>query len=711
MTTAVRYHHESIIDRRLPIIVVMLVTCVIVLTARLFYLQIVQHQQLTGLALKQQERTIEIQPTRGGIFDRHGRPLALNRQVTSFYAVPNELNLRQAPAKKLAKLLGVSEKRLRKRFKSNKAFVWIKRKVSDQVAKQVEALNLGGIRSLNETMRVYPEGSLASHVLGFVGLDNQGLAGIELAFDRLIKGEHGWIRINRDARGRRVPTSTKVHKASDPGKDVYLTIDKVVQHVAEQALAKGLKKHQAKHGTVIVMDPKTGEILALANKPDFDPNHFSSYPALARKNRAVVDVYEPGSTFKIVTGSAALEEGILNETVIIDCEQGEGRFNGTVIRDHEPRGKLDFRDVLVYSSNIGAVKIGMRLGGEKLYNYTRQFGFGKTTGIGLPGEAKGLLQPLVNWKKWKAISAPFGQGLAVTSIQMANAFAAIANQGQLMRPWIIKQIKNPDGSVVQVGKPEYDHQVISRKTADKMKLILKDVVARGSGRAAAIDHYQVAGKTGTAQKPKKHGRGYDHYYHISSFVGFFPADDPQLLISVVIDSPKGMQWGGLVAGPIFREIGGQLVAYLGIPPGPEKILALSESEPKIDGTHLGGLVTVPDCRLQDIKTAKKLIRSQGLLAVRIGKGSQVLEQRPPAGALINSDSRVILYMSEQRQDVVVPKLKGQSMRNAIQIINAYGLHATVSGSGMVMSQQPQAYARVMAGQPCAINCIDPEKGQ
>ncbi len=718
MKGAKREPRANIIDRRMPLLLAGMVLLFVTLTLRLFYIQIIQHQHLTTLALKQQERTIQIQPARGNIYDRNGQPLALNRQVTSFFAVPSAVTQPAQTARVLSSLLGMSSRRLLRRFKSRKAFVWIKRKVSDDVAARVKKLKLAGIKSLKETKRVYPEGSLASHVLGFVGLDNQGLAGIELAYDRMIRGGEGWIRINRDAKGRQVPASARVYKAPEPGKDIYLTIDKVVQHIAEEALDQGMEKCQAKHGSVVVVKPSTGEILAMANKPDFDPNHFNQYSLAARRNRAITDVYEPGSTFKIITAAAALEEGVLSENAIIDCGEGKGVFHGTVIRDHEPHGKLTFRDVIVYSSNVGAVKIGMRLGGDKLYNYVRHFGFGKPTGIEMPGEAEGLLQPPRAWKTWKAITTPFGQGVAVTTLQMAMAVAAVANNGRLMRPRLVEEIRGSDGHVVLNVKPESRRQVISAATAGKLRSFLCDVVIRGTGKDAAIPHYQVAGKTGTAQKPKKHGYGYDPVHHVGSFIGFFPAGQPQVLVSVVIDSPKTVQWGGLVAGPIFRHIGEQVVAYLGIPPGPEKVVTLASNRDALSGEDVSGLKAVPDCRFQSLGVSKKLLSGKGFKTTTLGKGRQVIRQRPAAGALINPCSPVILYLGKDQQDIgkaetfkqlVMPDLDGQSMRNAIQIMAAYGLKAKVLGSGMVESQKPQAYAKVSLDEPCIINCQDPEK--
>lgn len=709
--------HIANIDRRILLVIAGFGLLLTLLTLRLFYLQIVQHQHLSQLALRQQERTIEVQPARGRIFDRQGRPLALNRQSASFYAVPREIQAPDVTARKLAARLGVPARRLARRFKSRKAFVWVKRKVSDKAAQAVRDLKLPGVHELKETTRVYPEGKLACHLLGFVGLDNQGLAGIELQLDRAIRGQSGWIRITRDAQGRKIPASTRVHKRSHPGQDVYLTIDKMIQHIAEKELARCLADTGAQAGSVVVMDPRTGEILALANQPDFDPNHFNRYPPAARRNRAVTDIYEPGSTFKIVVAAAALEEGVFQETDIIDCEQGRGVFDGLVVRDHHPRGRLSIKDIVVYSSNVGAVKIGIRLGAEKLARYAKAFGFGRPTSIELPGEAGGILKPYRQWHRWTATSVPFGQGVAVTSLQMTAAYAAIANQGQLIKPWVVKEMRRPDDIRTKVGKPVYRERVISSRTAARMRKILEAAVNEGTGQKAALQHYRVAGKTGTAQKPLTSRRGYDPVYHVASFIGFLPADDPEYLIAVVIDGPHGVQWGGVVAGPVFRKITRQLVAYRGLPPGPQKIYAFAREKKNNRYDPRQILSEVPNVIGLSFNQARKKLNASGLQAQRLGQGGQVLGQRPLGGRRTSPGSPVTVYVADPEHagltdqtssQVVVPDLEGQSLRDALQIIQAYGLRAEITGSGLVKRQDPRPRTRVKIGELCAIHGEDPE---
>ena len=424
----------------------------------------------------------------------------------------------------------------------------------------------------------------------------------------------------------------------------------------------------------------------------------------------------PPTPSSLITSAAALEEGVYQEDDIIDCENGRAVFAGLVVRDHKARGKISFRDVFVYSSNIGAVKVGIRMGAEKLAHYSKMFGFGKATGVGMPGEVNGILKPFAQWKRWNAVSLAFGQGLAVTTLQMITAYTVIANDGRLVKPWIVKELRRPDEIRTKVGKPTYQDQVISARTARRMRNILQGVVEEGTGVEAGLEHYRIAGKTGTAQKPLPNGRGYDPKHHVASFVGFFPADNPKYLIAVMIDEPKGVQWGGVVAGPVFRKICRQMTAYLGIPPGPQKVYAFARQKQQSSLESITGIVTVPDVTGQSVGDSKKRLQQAGLRAVCLGQGKQVIGQRPFAGKKTNPESRVILYLADSDNtgisesvltEVVVPNLAGQSMRDALYILHAYGLRADISGSGVVKIQDPQPYARIKLGEHCALRCQDP----
>lgn len=696
------------------------------LTGRLFFLQIIEHPRLSQLATRQQERTIELQTPRGRIFDRAGRPLAMNLECQSFFAVPDEVVDPARTARALAPLTSWPAAALEKRLRKNKDFVWIRRKTGEPAAAAIRKLGLPGIHHLTETRRVYPEGRLACHVLGFVGLDNQGLDGIELQYEGAIRGTPGWMRIARDARGRVVESASRLVREPEPGQDVYLTLDSVIQHVAERELARAVEKYRARAGSIVVLDPANGEVLALANAPDFDPNAFGRFTAEARRNRAVRDLYEPGSTFKLVTAAAALETGTASESTPVDCEMGKCRFAGRIVKDHIPRGRISFADVFGYSSNIGTVKVGQKLGADRLVSYARAFGFGKPTGIELPGEAVGLLKSPERWTPATMASVPYGQEVAVTTLQSAVAYAAAANGGWLPKPTLIRELRQADGGVSRPERLEVRRQVVSQATAGRLRGLLQNAVAAGTGIEAQVPNFLVAGKTGTAQIPLSGGRGYDPVNCVASFIGFLPADSPRVLVAVVIDSPQGVQWGGVVAGPVFREIGRNLVSYLAIPPsGAAASAVASASVPPAEAplaspaSAPAAPVAVPDLTGQAASSAPAQLKALGLRVVCLGRGSRVAGQRPSAGTAVASGSPVTVYLADAApsptappspaaERVAVPNLAGLSLRTALQTLAAYGLRARVTGSGVVRAQSPLPLVQARLGSVCTLECRDPE---
>lgn len=703
---------DSTIDRRIVWVRLGLILLMGALTARLFYLQIIRHQFLTQLALRQQQRTLAVSPPRGKIYDCQGRPLALNRDCASFFAAPADVRNPGRTAQLLAPLVQVPAAQLEKRFRSDRDFVWIRRKLPDAAATAVRRLGLPGIHETRETQRVYPEGRLACHVLGFVGVDNQGLAGVELQCERSIRGTQGWMRIACDAQGRMLASASQICKQPEPGRDVILTIDKVVQHIAERELARAVEKYHARAGSVVVLDPRTGDVLALANLPDFDPNRFNAFPAENRRNRAVQDMAEPGSTFKLVTAAAALETGCFSENDVIDCEQGRAVFQKRTVRDHVPRGRISFRDVIGFSSNIGAVKIGLKTGAECLVRYAEAFGFGRPSGIELPGEAGGLVKRADKWDQTTRTSFPYGQEVAVTTLQTALAYAAVANDGWLPNPHIVRQ---PAGE--NPGRPNerplLRKQAVSAETARRLRGLLTAVVQQGTGTEAGLPNYTVAGKTGTAQKPLPHARGYDPVNHIASFVGFMPAEQPQVLIAVVIDSPRGVEWGGVVAGPVFREITQNLVAYLGIPPAGQGAVSVKPpvpAGPERAAAAPACLVRVPGVCGQEPGAGVQELAAAGLRADCQGRGGLIASQQPAAGLLVTAGSTVLLGLDNGGTggQVRVPNLSGQPLRPALQVLAAYGLRARVNGSGVVCSQYPIPNSRAQGGAVCILSCKDPE---
>ena len=533
---------------------------------RLYTLQIVQHQEITARATQQYERRIPVASKRGTLYDRQGRELAITVETSSVFAHPGLIQDPKVTASQLSQVLHVPSKEILERLQDGRPYVWIQRKVERGQAERVAALNLPGIGLVPEGKRYYPKKELAAHVIGFVGIDDKGLEGIELQYDHLLGGGSRLLTSQVDALGRIV--SRKQEKTGSLS-DLYLTIDEVIQHVAERELEAAVRRSEAKGGTVVVMDPKTGEILALANLPTYNPNDYASHPPAFRRNRALTDPYEPGSAFKVILAAAALEEGIVKPSDLFHGEDGVIEVAGVKIRDHERYGWMTFRDVLALSSNVGTIKVGMKVGKDLFYTYITHFGFGLPTGVDLPGESPGLIRRPRNWSEISIGALSIGQEISVTPLQLITAFATVANGGSLIRPYAVKAIRGPDRTLRQVTSIPV-RQVISREIAKTLSSILQEVVERGTGQEAAVPGYTVAGKTGTAQKMDKETGRYSHNKLVASFVGYVPAEEPRVTILVLLDEPRRFAWGGTGAAPAFREIARETLAYLKIPRGTPK---------------------------------------------------------------------------------------------------------------------------------------------
>jgi cell division protein FtsI (penicillin-binding protein 3) len=434
------------------------------------------------------------------------------------------------------------------------------RKLNPDKSAAIKKLNIKGLGFLKETKRIYPNSYLASHVIGFSGMDNVGLEGVERDYNRYLKGIGGWAIFLRDARQKKLDIWEKMVLPVD-GNDLVLTIDEVIQYIAERELDKAFKDFHAKGATIIVMDPHTGRILALANRPTYDLNEHSETSKDSMRNRAICDLLEPGSVFKIVTASAALEEKKASEEDVFFCENGSYKAGGRILHDHRPHGLLTFRQVIEESSNIGTVKIAQLLGADKLYHYIKAFGFGSKLGIDISGEISGMLSPPRTWSKTSITSIPIGQGVAVTALQLASAISVIANGGQLMKPYIVDSIRDSQGHLIKENKPALIHKAISVDTAMRIKKILTGVVEEGTGKLAKVSGFSAAGKTGTAQKLEPNGT-YSHTKYVASFIGFSPAEDPILTIVVVIDEPHPYYFGGVVAAPVFQKVASDAIRYI-----------------------------------------------------------------------------------------------------------------------------------------------------
>ncbi len=528
---------------------------------KLVFIQIFHSSYLGALAQKQHNYFIELEPVRGTIYDRQLRPLAMNIPVYSLYANPRAMSAKdkQEALRKLPALLNIDPAVVKERLSKEKYFVWIHRKLPLGQAERIKQLNIKGLDFMDETRRYYPNGSLAAHVIGFAGMDNTGLEGIELSYNDYLKGQPGWSRILRDARLRELMIGNTFLPPRD-GFNVVLTIDETIQYIAEHALEKAYKKHNAKAASIIVMDVRTGEILALANQPTYKIENFSSSHPESRTNRAIWFTYEPGSVFKIVTAAAALEGNYFTETNKIFCENGAYRIANHTLHDHHPHGTLTFREVFEQSSNIGVAKIAQKMGANTIYQYGRKFRFGMKTNIDLAGEVRGVLKPPSAWSKTTIGAIPMGQEVTVTQIQLLCAIAAIANDGVYMRPFVVKYIKDNHDEIIKSFEPEIVERVISSDVAKRLTDILVGVIEKGTGTLAKIKGVKVAGKTGTAQKVVNGMYSHSNFY--ATFFGFAPADHPRIAAIVVVDDPHPSYFGGTVAGPVFKEVVENTLKYL-----------------------------------------------------------------------------------------------------------------------------------------------------
>ncbi len=541
-----------------------------IIELRLIQLQIVEHEKYAKLAQKEQVRVVNTSPERGIIYDRHLKPLAINVTSYSLYALPKRISDPEKVAGKLSSLIDEEKDLILSLLKKDKSFVWVNRKLPFEVKERIEKLNLEGLDFVEEKKRFYPEKRLASHILGWVGVDNQGLGGVEYYYEKELRGKAGSILLRRDALGYTIPYTQTILKKTIPGKSLVLTIDSKIQSIVEEEISRAINRTGAKSGEAIFMDPQTGEILALVNKPDYNPNIYWDFSSYARKNRAIQHLYEPGSTFKVITSAALLEEGLIDLKDKIYCSASI-RFGSHTITDwKEFNRKMSFMEIISNSSDIGTIKAAQRMNKEIFYKYIKSFGFGEKTGIDLPGEARGIVKPPNKWYLTDFPCISIGQGIAVTPLQMVTALCAAINGGYLLQPHVVKSILNQEGKVVQEIKPKVIRKVISSDTSLKLKEALEKVVDNGTGKKAWIRGYTIGGKTGTAQIPSLNGRGYIPGKYIASFMGFAPVGDPKIAGIVVIKEPTGVYWGGEIAAPVFRNILSRILPLLGVLPERER---------------------------------------------------------------------------------------------------------------------------------------------
>jgi cell division protein FtsI (penicillin-binding protein 3) len=635
---------------RIFVVFILLFLCFPLIFLRITQLQLVKKDELSRLASKQHQSIITLIPKRGTMYDSKGKILANSIDVNSVYARPAGVKNPSQTAKKLADILDLDRGALRRKLKTKKSFVWVKRKVTPKETARIEKSRLEGIHFVKESRRFYPHSHLAAHLVGFVGIDSKGLEGIEAKYDAPLSGSTTRLISGRDAFGREIITELPILGKSPQNYNIYLTIDTNIQYTVEKELKAAVEGGGAKKGMAVVMDPTSGRVLAMANYPSFNPNRFWDTPPDTWRNRVVTDVFEPGSIFKVFLASAALEEKVAKRHDIFFCENGAYVLSGKIIRDVKKYGWLSLDHIIKYSSNIGATKIAERVGREKFYHYIREFGFGHKTGIDLPGEAMGIIRHPKKWSNVALGNIGFGQGIAVTSIQLVTAISAIANGGNLLKPYMVDKILDSKGNIISQSHPVIIRRVISEEVAKTMTSILTGVLREGgTGTRGALSFYEAAGKTGTAQKVDSLVGGYYEDRFISSFVGYVPSKQPRLVILVVIDEPQGIPYGGRVAGPVFKNIAERSLQYLNIPSTKGPILA---------------------------KASKREI-----------------PWRPPKKTIREAMHREI----PSRR---MPNLGGLSIRAALNKVRALELSVAVSGSGRVVDQRPRPGTIVGKGDAC-----------
>ncbi|MEO8431797.1 MAG: penicillin-binding protein [Acidobacteriota bacterium] len=647
--------------RRRNLFALFLIVWGLVVVGRLAQLQLAQGARYRARAQKQQERRIELSPRRGSILDREGRDLAVSVEVASVFAAPEEVTDPASVARTLAPLVAMPEKALLARLRLDRTFVWIVRKIDVAGADRIRALKLPGIRVVPETRRYYPKGSLAASVLGYVGTDDTGLAGVEYSYESAIRGKPGEIVTFQDARRSRYGEAEATARSEQEGATLTLSLDSGIQFAAERELAATMVELHAKSGSVVLMDPWTGEILAMASAPTFDPNQYGRYPADVRRNHAIADAYEPGSTFKIVTGSVALDDGVIRPDDLIDTGHGVVKIGSVTINEdkHHDYGALTLAGVLEHSSNVGIIRVGLRLGPERLYEGAGRFGIGKPTGVDLPGETTGIFRPLSRWSFLSNASISMGQEVSLSALQLARVASVIANGGNLVQPRLVTRITRPDGRTEATAVPA-PVRVLSEETARSMREMLVGVVERGTGTEAAIPGFAVAGKTGTAQKAGP--GGYQPGRHVPNFVGFAPADHPRVVGVVVIEEPQGKYYAAAVAAPLFSRIVSQALGILRVAPEEQRLPSTVLAS--LPARYPAGFVPASSRRVEPAAETSELAPSTALRTAADG---------------------------------AIPDATGLSARQALALFGRLGVAVRLQGAGFVTSQTPAAGAPLRAG--------------
>ena len=705
-------------NHRLYLLGGLLLCWFVVICLRLVYLQIFRYGDFQQRAERQQQRSINVSAKRGIIYDRQGRELAMSIQVDSAFAVPTEIPDLPNAISLITRITGGDARMVLADCRARKTFCWVARKANAETIDRIRSLNLQGIHFQKESKRFYPKRELAAQVLGYVGTDDDGLSGIEREYNDQLQGKPGKMLISVDARKK---WFGRIEKEPEAGNNVVLTIDEKIQYIAERELEQAIKDTHAIAGTVIVQNPHTGEILALANRPTFNPNVKREIRNEALKNRAVSDIYEPGSTFKLVTISGALQEKLTRPDELFDCQMGSIVINGMRIHDAKPHGVLTVADVLAESSDVGSVKIALRLGEDRFYNYIRAFGFGQQTGIELPGETRGMTKPVNRWSKVSIGAISIGQEIGVSAVQLAALVSTFANDGVRVAPRIVATTTAPQGTPQLVTfHPQNEQRVISPLVAAQMRQMMQRVVLHGTGRRAILEGYSSAGKTGTGQKVDPATGVYSRTKYNASFAGFAPINNPSVTIAVILDSPVGPHQGGQVSAPVFQRIAQQVLEYqhvahdLDLPANRQVWLAknkvkdsdLDEGSPDHFGSDLevaeAGPVEAPPS--VPPRPAGKPSALQGPLVPAALREKEPIPKA--AGQALSSTnvetqaeppSKGTVVLEVEQGGIEVPSFIGKSVRSALETAQDSGLELNPVGSGIAREQSPAPGSHVSAG--------------
>jgi cell division protein FtsI (penicillin-binding protein 3) len=652
---------------RVVVLAAVLALAFAAVVSRLGFLQVVRHSELSGMAERQYSRTLTLHALRGPIIDRNGAPLATSSNAESLFAQPRGVGDPVRAAARLAPVLAMPEAELHRLLTSPKTFVWLKRRLPPAVAERVRALREPGLGFVPDALRLYPNRELAAHVIGFEGEDG-GLEGIERSSEKELAGTPGRAIVGRDALGREVATQQIIQKPA-PGQGVMLTLDTTIQYIAEREIDAAYRRTSSKAAMAVVMDPKTGDVLAIAIRPTFNPNTFHDAKKEDVRNRAVTDPFEPGSTFKIIMAAAALEEGVVKPDDRIYGENGSITIARTTIKDWKKQGWMTFAEVLQQSSNVGSIKVGMAIGKESYHRYMAAFGFGALTGVGLAGESRGLLREPGRWSALSLPTMSIGQEISVTALQMVAAFGAVANGGVLMQPRLVRATFDAEGRELHRAEPKAIRRVISEETARTLMRLMVGIVDHGTGHAAVIPGYEVGGKTGTAQKMDPATKRYSHAPGVLSFIGVTPADDPRLVMLVMLDEPKNEKWGSEAAAPIFSAIGREALRYLEVAPRDVQPVQLM-AEASTDASRSSG---------------------RGREAATSTSAREPASSVPP----------------REPGSAIMPDVRGKPLRQALSLLAGLRVDVELDGTGFVVQQAPLPGAAVPANGPISLTLARP----